>query len=119
YSVNPALLRQYFTNFNPDDPDTESRPGPPFDVVLFVLPGLQYEGAPRFIDRKSDLFKLRLHLYFFALSKSSTVITRKNGAVMFLWLDQSSPALANKDLPFPLVDIHKLGERYISFLGVL
>lgn len=106
YSVNPALLRQYFTTFNNEG---EDKPGPPYDVVLCVLPGLQFDGLPRFVDRKSELFKLRLHMYFFALTKSSTVITKKNGAIMFLWVDQDATNLLNRDLPFPLVDIHKLG----------
>lgn len=116
YSVNPALLRQYFTANNNNNEgsggngSSDSVPGPPYDLVLFVLPGLGFDGLPRYIDRKSDLAKLRLHMYFFAITKSSTIIARKDAAVMFLWVDQDSPSLVTKEFPFPLVDLHKLGK---------
>eukprot|EP01053_Blabericola_migrator_P007833 Blabericola_migrator_1__7832@NODE_3_length_32604_cov_133_371700_g2_i0_p7_GENE_NODE_3_length_32604_cov_133_371700_g2_i0NODE_3_length_32604_cov_133_371700_g2_i0_p7_ORF_typecomplete_len698_score85_29_NODE_3_length_32604_cov_133_371700_g2_i01532417417 len=114
FSVNPALLRQYFVHYDPTkaaEEDKSSEDGPPYDIVLSILPGLQFDGCPRYIERTSDLFKLRLHLYFFALTKSSTVITKTNGSIMFLWLDQEKCAnlVSSGQLPFPLVDIHKLG----------
>lgn len=109
FGVNPALLRQYFPSIENGD----NRPGPLYDVILFIIPGLQFEGCPRYIEKNSDLFKLRLHLYWFALAKSSGVITKKDGRVLYLWIEQESVAKNNSllaSLPFPLIDIHKLGK---------
>ncbi|EZG79711.1 hypothetical protein GNI_024620 [Gregarina niphandrodes] len=107
YSANPALLRQYFPSVKPGNIT-----GPPYDVIVHLLPGLQYEGAPRFIDRTSPLFQLRIHLYWFAIAKSSTVICQDKGMILYIWIDQEQlrpEDAAASQLPFPLVDVEKLG----------
>lgn len=110
YSVNPALLRQYFNHYNGSS--NCDRPGPPFDLTLCLLPGLSYDGTPEFLPKNSALFQLRIHLYLFALTKSSTVITQPRGHFLLVWPDNTRPevleAHAKDQLPFPIVDLHHL-----------
>eukprot|EP00923_Selenidium_pygospionis_P007849 GHVN01013344.1.p1 GENE.GHVN01013344.1~~GHVN01013344.1.p1 ORF type:complete len:240 (+),score=9.91 GHVN01013344.1:46-765(+) len=94
FQVNPALLRQHFSKGD-------------FDHLLFVLPGVAFQGCPSFVDKNDPLFKLRLHLYSFGFMKSCKPSIKAGGLLQILWPDQESPP--HPDMPFPYMDLDKLG----------
>lgn len=104
YGINPVQLKSRFP------PDT-------YDMLYYILPGLSFHGHPEFIDPRTDMFKLRLHLFCFSFLKSSRNVVKEGGLVYILFpLESSGEANlvegveTSSQLPFLPIDPDKLAK---------
>eukprot|EP01071_Lankesteria_metandrocarpae_P009532 Lankesteria_metandrocarpae@DN5213_c0_g1_i2.p1 len=104
FGVNPALLRRHFRNKKY------------IRRVVFVLPGIAFQGCPSFVDKQTDtLFKLRLHLFLFAFLRSSQHTFPENSMVQMVWpvmegteFSPDANGQGLKGLPWQPVDLEAL-----------